>query len=589
MEIQKNPTQPTISYLNISSSTNLYVPDSNASSPKEDNEEKKSPMGRNASNYSKLNFKERMTLMKALRDSKDGKYHAFSQLEQPLYVFNKDQEPLNFNRKLYVRLFKRSRKTQQEFEREVLGVNHSTCDSKHNNKQQKQMEDYVKELNDKRNASIINDLIYMDKGNGDLEYSPRKDANALKYMNIALTEIEKTENGTQKKLSSIQKNRLALKFVEMNASPQKYEYYERFTDENIKQVRLNLKQQDLKRFKKLREMQEKQKLQVKLRHQSQLSPNQSIQVIQEQETEEEDKEKYENYLGGTIVVDKDKLNTSLEISIFNELLNNKSRTKAQKAMTLKSNVKQQISSWKRKKDSSVNRSNQDSQIINDQSGVFSQIHVSPLDGKYFQSQDNSAPVSAQRNLTQVAVDNANISIDFIKFHNKPIITDSSTQYLPLINQNSKYGGFQSATNKDNESKKFHFNINNRNNILLSNQTSKNTLIISERNQKELDKIKDPMLKIKRSVERFGKNVDGMLSHSLNSTYIQRHKDKSLSKLNEEQRINKYEQKFDQALDKLNQIHDNKNIEKTSIQEFSEKIRQLMIRKRQRKYGNLGQL
>jgi len=35
----------------------------------------------------------------------------------------------------------------------------------------------------------------MDKGDGSLEYSPRKDANAIKYMNIAMTEIEKIENG----------------------------------------------------------------------------------------------------------------------------------------------------------------------------------------------------------------------------------------------------------------------------------------------------------------------------------------------------------------------------------------------------------
>jgi hypothetical protein len=36
-------------------------------------------------------------------------------------VFSKDQEPSNFQRKLYVRLFKRALRSKDDFDKEVLG------------------------------------------------------------------------------------------------------------------------------------------------------------------------------------------------------------------------------------------------------------------------------------------------------------------------------------------------------------------------------------------------------------------------------------------------------------------------------------
>ena len=63
-----------------------------------------------------------MELLKRMKQSPNASHLGANYLEQPEYTFAKDQEPINFNRKLYVRLFKRSRKTKQQFETEVLGV-----------------------------------------------------------------------------------------------------------------------------------------------------------------------------------------------------------------------------------------------------------------------------------------------------------------------------------------------------------------------------------------------------------------------------------------------------------------------------------
>lgn len=63
---------------------------------------------------------------------------------------------------------------------------------------------------------------------------------------MAMVEIDKSEEGRH--LSELEKNRLAMKFIEMNMTPEKYDYFKRFTDEHIKKVRLNLKLSDLRKF-----------------------------------------------------------------------------------------------------------------------------------------------------------------------------------------------------------------------------------------------------------------------------------------------------------------------------------------------------
>ena len=87
---------------------------------------------------------------------------------------------------------------------------------------------------------IIDELKLVEKEDGTLDCLPKKDTNAMKYVNMALIEIENMELRSRKRLSELEKNRLALKFVEMNASPDKYDYYQRFTEKNQKKVKLNL-------------------------------------------------------------------------------------------------------------------------------------------------------------------------------------------------------------------------------------------------------------------------------------------------------------------------------------------------------------
>jgi len=61
----------------------------------------------------------------------------------------------------------------------------------------------------------------------------------MKLMKMALVEIDKTGEG--RKISNLEKNRLALKFIEMNASPHRFHFFKRFTDDYVKKVKLNLR------------------------------------------------------------------------------------------------------------------------------------------------------------------------------------------------------------------------------------------------------------------------------------------------------------------------------------------------------------
>ncbi len=79
-----------------------------------------------------------------------------------------------------------------------------------------------KKSKDERQSPTINDLVLVEKesGNG-VEYQPKNTKNSIKYMNIAFNEIQQIEMGS-KKLSDLEKNRIALKFIEMNSSPKKF-------------------------------------------------------------------------------------------------------------------------------------------------------------------------------------------------------------------------------------------------------------------------------------------------------------------------------------------------------------------------------
>ena len=58
---------------------------------------------------------------------------------------------------------------------------------------------------------------------------PKNTQNSLRFMHAAHYEIENIEK-EYRKLSQLEKNRIFLKFVEMNESPHKYSHYEHYKE-----------------------------------------------------------------------------------------------------------------------------------------------------------------------------------------------------------------------------------------------------------------------------------------------------------------------------------------------------------------------
>lgn len=68
---------------------------------------------------------------------------------------------------------------------------------------------------------------------------------------MAYNEIDKLQEG-HKPISDVERNRIALKFLDMNQSPSKYSHYLRYTEDHVKEVKLNLDQKSLRLFSKLK-------------------------------------------------------------------------------------------------------------------------------------------------------------------------------------------------------------------------------------------------------------------------------------------------------------------------------------------------
>lgn len=68
-------------------------------------------------------------------------------------------------------------------------------------------------------------------------------------MRIVFAEIEGMENAD--KLSALQKQRLALKYLDMLDTPQNYEYFERYIGESDKKEKLSLNSKEKLKFQKL--------------------------------------------------------------------------------------------------------------------------------------------------------------------------------------------------------------------------------------------------------------------------------------------------------------------------------------------------
>jgi hypothetical protein len=75
---------------------------------------------------------------------------------------------------------------------------------------------------------LIKDLIILEE-DGKLIYKPKNPQNSLRFMHHANYEIEGIERD-YKKLSQLEKNRIFLKFVEMNEAPHKYSHYQHYKE-----------------------------------------------------------------------------------------------------------------------------------------------------------------------------------------------------------------------------------------------------------------------------------------------------------------------------------------------------------------------
>jgi|LauGreDrversion4_2_1035121.scaffolds.fasta_scaffold730519_2 hypothetical protein len=64
---------------------------------------------------------------------------------------------------------------------------------------------------------------------GNTTFEPKNKTSCLRFLYAANHEIDIIERET-KKMSQVEKNRIFLKFVDMNDSPHKYKHYEHYKD-----------------------------------------------------------------------------------------------------------------------------------------------------------------------------------------------------------------------------------------------------------------------------------------------------------------------------------------------------------------------
>ena len=60
-------------------------------------------------------------------------------------------------------------------------------------------------------------------------------------------------------------------------------------------------------------------------------------------------------------------------------------------------------------------------------------------------------------------------------------------------------------------------------------------------------------------------------------------------MTDKERLKDGDKRFDEAIEKINKIQETAHLEKSTVHEYSERIKELMVRKRLRKYGNIGDL
>ena len=83
-------------------------------------------------------------------------------------------------------------------------------------------------------TNLIKELVITEE-NGELQYKPKNATNSLRFMHAANYEMQKIEKD-YRKLAQVEKNRIFLKFVEMNEQPHKYTHYQHFKEGKQRKV-----------------------------------------------------------------------------------------------------------------------------------------------------------------------------------------------------------------------------------------------------------------------------------------------------------------------------------------------------------------
>lgn len=141
------------------------------------------------------------------------------------------------HKKLHVRLFKQSEKHREQqavvetkrklmlagtspgqIDMAVLSQNAVSVASKHHDP----------------SKNLIKELIVTEE-NGQLNYKPKNPNNSLRFMHAAHFEIDHIEK-EHRKLSQVEKNRIFLKFVDMNEQPKKYSHYQHYKEGKQRKV-----------------------------------------------------------------------------------------------------------------------------------------------------------------------------------------------------------------------------------------------------------------------------------------------------------------------------------------------------------------
>jgi len=161
------------------------------------------------------------------------------ELKKPIYTLSRDQEPIDLNKKLQVRLFKRSENRREaEWKIDQKSRRASILWSEFN------LEPPSAESKARRQAKKLIKELLVRQVDGKTTFEPKNKLNCLRFLHAANHEIDIIERET-KRLSQVEKNRIFLKFVDMNDSPHKYKHYEHFKDGKQTKVELNLRKSEL--------------------------------------------------------------------------------------------------------------------------------------------------------------------------------------------------------------------------------------------------------------------------------------------------------------------------------------------------------